>query len=208
VVSSLLTGGFMGCRRLIFPALLIAGLLVATPARAASISIDSLVVNQGDVLTLGIRVTDITDLFTFGFDLAFDPTVLQATSIVEGDFLSSAINTQDGGTFFGPGAISEGLVSFTLGSLFGPTQLGASGSGALAFITFQALTGGSTSLSLLNVFLLDSTGTGVEIPADILSGLVTVAPTSVPEPSTLGLLGIGLAVLARKRLRRHPQRRP
>lgn len=195
-------------RRLIIASLLfIAALLVAAPARAASITFESLVANQGDEFTLGIRVTDITDLFTFGFDLVFDPTILRATSIVEGDFLASGIDTQDGGTVFFPGEFSEGLLSLTLGSLFGPTQLGASGSGILAFITFQSLLGGDSNLALSNVFLLDSTGTGTEIPADIINGSVTVAPpTSVPEPSTLGLLGIGLAALARKRLRRNPRR--
>jgi PEP-CTERM motif/Cohesin domain len=195
-------------RRLIVPSLLfIAALLVAAPARAASITFESIVANQGDEFTLGIRVTEITDLFTFGFELVFDPTILRATSIVEGDFLASGIDTQDGGTVFFPGEISEGLLSLTLGSLLGPTQLGASGSGFLAFITFQALLGGDSNLALSNVSLYDSTGNATVIPADIVNGSVTVAtPTSVPEPSTLGLLGIGLAALARQRLRRNPQR--
>jgi Cohesin domain/PEP-CTERM motif len=196
-------------RRLLVATALGVALFVSSPARAASITFDSSLpspIAQGSQFQLAIRVLDIADLFTFGFDLSFDSTVLEATSIAEGDFLPSAVTDPLGGTFFIPGTIIPGLVSLTTSSLFGETQLGATGDGVLALITFRALADGDSGLSLLNVFLADSTiPAGNPIAADVINGVVRVAaPTPVPEPSTLGLVGIGLAALARRLRRKAP----
>jgi hypothetical protein len=67
---------------------------------------------------------------------------------------------------------------------------------ALAFVDFTAIGTGITALALSNVLLVDVGG--MEIPTDIVNGTVN----AVPEPSTLALLGIGLAAMARKKLKR------
>jgi PEP-CTERM motif len=77
------------------------------------------------------------------------------------------------------------------------------GSGILATITFQTLMAGNSGLQFANVFLFDSgSPEGTPIPVDLLPGDVTV--TAVPEPSTLVLVGLGLAALRRARKRRSP----
>ena len=115
---------------------------------------------------------DITELFTYSFDLTFDATILAATGISDGGFLSTAlIDSPDVGVTFIPGTISPGLITLTLASIFGPLeQGGATGSGALAFVTFQAIGVGTANLALANVLLLDSTFPAGQEIADVTLG--------------------------------------
>lgn len=153
---------------------------------AATIRIEpaSIVAPVGSPVDLNVEVTDVTDLYAFQFDLAFDPAVLSATSITEGAFLSSG-----GGTVFIPGAIDNalGTITFTAGTLLGSGP-GVSGSGFLAEIQFEALSAGTSSISVSNVVLLDSAS--ADITAVMEDGSVRIA---VPEPSSGLLLGFGLA---------------
>ncbi len=73
-------------------------------------------------------MTDVSDLYAFQFDLAFDPTILELQSISEGTFLPGA-----GSTNFFPGTIDNtgGTATATADSLVGAIP-GASGSGTLA----------------------------------------------------------------------------
>jgi hypothetical protein len=169
-------------------------LTISVAAAAPIVQIDpvSQLAVQGDSLSVDVIVSDVTDLYAFQFDLVFDPTLLQATSSSEGLFLPSG-----GTTFFVPGAIDNvnGIISFIADTLISPVP-GVTGSGDLAAISFTALASGTSILNLSNVLFLDSalneignlTATG---------GSVTIDPrsTPVPEPSTLGLLALGLIVL-------------
>ena len=208
----------------VLPALMLVLLFYSSPARAAVITVESLTVNPGDAFSLGIMVTDVTDLTSFNFDIAFDPTVLA----VSGTRLGPLFQADDRSTFFIPGAIpgdpnpyddgdpettddelvSPGFVLFTGGTIVDPSEgvdvpAGAMGVPVLAFLDFTVIGSGNTTVALSNVLLVDQGG-GV-IPTDIINGTVTVDDGSsqpVPEPSTLALLGVGLAVVARKRLKR------
>lgn len=190
-------------RRLLVPGLLVAGLLTASPASAAIITFGSLTVTQGSGFVVPILASGFTaddDLFTFSFDLSFDPTILEATAIREGEFLSSALTGPNGGTFFIPGEIvtGAGLVTLTLSSLF-EVEFGAVGGGVLGYIDFLTLGAGDAGLVLSQVLFFDSTfPEGGRIDATIVNGAVTVVgTTSVAEPSTLTILGLGLLALGR-----------
>jgi len=171
--------------------------LISLPSYAGTIYIapSPTTVLAGQTFTLGVNVTGITDLYAFQFDLAFNPAVISATGISEGPFLPGG-----GTTFFIPGSIDNvtGAITSTADVVIGAV-LGVSGNGTLAWIDFQALAVGTSSLDLSNLLFLDSTGSDITVTSQ--SGSVVVG-TAVPEPSTILLLVgglIGLAALARGR---------
>ncbi len=173
--------------------------LCARPVAAApilSIEPSTSTVNEGDTFFLDINITGVTDLAAFQFDVLYDdPTVLNANESIEGAFLP-----RGGSTFFIPGAvITPGNLSFTGDTLFGTDS--ASGDGTLARVSFTALSGGSSSISIGNLLLFDPQGG--EILADTQSARVDVSAsaTPVPEPTSVMLLGSGLVMAWRNRRR-------
>ena len=187
-------------------AAIVAGVFLATlfsiPAFADGVTILSIdpassTVNSGNSLTLDVNISDVTDLYGFGFDLSFDPGILSAVSIAESSFLSGA-----GTTFFIPGTIDNtaGTITFTADSLIGPGP-GVNGSGTLAILTLSGLITGSSNVNFSNVLLLDSNLNPID--ANTQSGTVTVtSSTSVPEPSTLVLLFAAMGFFSLKFVRK------
>ena len=108
----------------------------------------------GDTFTLDLNVENIHNLGGWQFDIAFDPTVLEAVEVNEGDFLK----TQGGATFFQRGTIQNrsgkiaGLSSARL------SEDGVSGIGTLLSVTFTAKSAGRTRLRLDNFQLAAITG--------------------------------------------------
>lgn len=173
-------------------------LFLPQSGHALSLTVDSATVGIGDTFSINLNVADALSLTSWQFDLAYDPTLLQANSVTEGTFLSSA-----GTTFFTPGVIDNttGLISLVSASfvdLFPP-----SGSGLLATVQFTALSSGLSPLTASNVFF-DWSDSGFTVT----NGSVCVTGgtacgggggTSVPEPSSLALLLIGGLTLWRAR---------
>jgi hypothetical protein len=194
----------------VFVLWLAASMLSAPPAEAVpiiSIGPSPTVVHIGDTFTLDVLIgetdpgpsDDVADLFAYQFSVSYDPSLLSATSVSEGSFLSSA-----GPTFFIPGVIDDvaGLITFSAATLLGPIA-GASGSGSLLRIEFTALALGTSAVTplfdaLSGDGLLDSALQPIE-PVSIEAGRVTVAPAPVPEPGMLLLLGVGFAALCARR---------
>ncbi len=111
-------------------------------------------VNVGDRFTLGLVVEDITNLAGWELDITFDPAVLQAVSVSEGDFLSQ----NNGQTFFQAGAINNTAGEIPGSALARISAGGISGTGTLLSITFEAKTIGEGNLRLHEVKLGDPSG--------------------------------------------------
>lgn len=152
------------------------------------------VVSVNQTFSLSVSVSNVSNLFAYQFSLRFDPTILSANSISEGSLLSGG-----GGTFFIPGTINNtaGTITLTANTLLGPVS-GISGSGILATFNFSSLAVGSSPSTIFDVTLLNSNLS--PIPASVQAGTVKVQ--SVPEPTTILLLGVGVVgIAARARLR-------
>jgi hypothetical protein len=160
--------------------------LVATPNPASA----------GSTVELDVRVADIADLYAYQFSLAFDPSVLRASSYGTGGFLSSAgAASSDGGAVDN----AAGTISFAYGSLLGAVP-GANGDGSLARFRFDIIGSGSatTTLNFGDVVFLDA---GLNDIA-VRYGPQTIAVSSVPEPSAYLMFGMGLAGIAALRRRK------
>jgi general secretion pathway protein D len=163
--------------------------VLLSPARTYADAVASLsvlspaTVSQGSTFVVKVNISGATDLFSFQFDLGFNPAVLQATSVItEGAFLPSG-----GATFFVPGTIDNtiGNVANNADTLLTAIS-GVNGAGTLVLFDFTALAPGISALTISNVFLFDSTLTAIN--STTTGGSVAV----IPEPSSLMLLGAGL----------------
>ena len=161
---------------------------------ALSVQPPTKTVGQGSSFTVDISITGVSDLYAWGFDLGFDPTLIAAIGITEGPFLATG-----GPTFFIPGIIDNvgGTISFNGDTLEGAIP-GVNGGGVLATASFIAVAQGTSPINLFNTSLLDSNLGGIQ--ADVTGGNVTV--TAVPEPATWLLLAAGLTALGILNLRR------
>jgi adhesin HecA-like repeat protein len=181
------------------------GLSVSIAHAQANLSIDpaTLTVSSGATFNVDVNVSNVTDLYGYEFDVTFTPTVLSAVASSEGSFL-----TAGGSTFFIPGTIdnSGGTVAATADTLLTAIS-GVSGSGTLATLTFDAIGGGTSPLTIQNVQLLNSNLNSILYGTTGGSVTVTSGTTKAPEidpasaMSGLALLLGALAVLRGRRLR-------
>ena len=173
----------------------------ALPAAAAtiiSLSPSSPSVALGDTFSVDVNVADVEDLFGFQFDFNFEESLFTPLGVTEGSFLSQGGSTE----FFAGINNGTGTIQFTLGLLLGEVP-GVSGSGRLATFAFAATGAGSAQFSLSELMLLDSQLGQFQSGATINAASVDVVASPVPEPASaasLMLMGIGLAIVARRRL--------
>ena len=116
-------------------------------------------IHLGETFTLDISAETVFDLAGWQFDIAFDPAVLEAISVSEGDFLK----TNSGTTFFQGGSIDNATGKITGLSAARLSAQGVSGTGTLLQVTLKAKSDGDTRLTLQN-FEFGAT-TGDLIPA-------------------------------------------
>ena len=116
-------------------------------------------IHTGDTFTLDIRAENITDLAGWQFDIAFDPTILEAVNVSEGDFLK----IDGGSTFFQGGSIDNAAGKVTGLSAAKLSTQGVSGTGVLVQVWLKAKSRGETELALQK-FQFGS-ATGDNIPA-------------------------------------------
>lgn len=160
-------------------------------ADAVSLSVDmiqggsinnSLSSTMGSSFNVDIILNDAVDFAGFEFDLEFNNSILNATSITSGNvfgldtfLLEEQININSIG-------FSETTFAITGLDIFSPT--------VLATISFDIVGAGTDILTLSNVVLSDSFG--FEISPVVLSNGSLTTP-SVPAPNILILIVLGLA---------------
>ncbi len=108
----------------------------------------------GDTFTLNLNAENITDLAGWQADITFDPNVLEAVEVTEGDFLKS----EGGDTFFQAGTIDN--TAGKIANLYSAriAESGVSSSGTLLSATFKAKAGGETQVTLENFEFISITG--------------------------------------------------
>ncbi len=151
------------------------GLVLVRPGSAprahstTTISVEPSVVRgiPGDSFEVDITVTDVVDLYTYGFELHYEPTVriLAAVTVVEGDFLGPITGEPEFSVEMLP---LEGIVK--VGDTLKGNVSGYSGSGVLATIRFKVWEAGECPLTLHNTRLLNSAMDGAlaEIAHDVV----------------------------------------
>ena len=101
-------------------------------------------IHTGDTFTLDILAEDVLDMAGWQFDIAFDPTVLEAVNVSEGDFLKTGGAT----TFFQGGSIDNAAGKITGLNSARLSAQGVTGTGTLLQVNFKAKSGGETELAL------------------------------------------------------------
>ena len=118
-----------------------------------SLSTDITPVHLDDTFSLLLNANDVADLAGWQTDISFDPDVLEAVAVSQGDFL----NVKIGDTFFLQGTIDNAagkIAGISTAKLKGS----GSGTGTLLLITFKAKAVGETRVTLSNFFAGSSGG--------------------------------------------------
>jgi hypothetical protein len=212
-------------RKLIAFGLLLGVLSLPAPAKAASITFASMDVTLGACPTPDCRFT--VDLLAAGFNdpiiglvlnFSFNPAVLSLLLPIEQGIAQGPFLLSGGQAGFDPRPLNDGDFQ-TITKFVAPDAPSISGSGILATLTFipNALATGNAGLTLLRdgifsdgtpfatAYVTESDPFGEPVRPDLESGIINIqSPQPVPEPSTLGLMGLGLAALARRLRRKTP----
>ena len=130
---------------------------VATPGVGYAFS--ETPIRVGDTFTLDIRSENVSDLAGWQFDIAFDPSILEAIDVSEGNFLK----TDGATTFFQSGRIDNAAGKITGLNTARLGERGANGSGTILQVKFKAKSEGETELAL-QTFVFGASG-GENIPA-------------------------------------------
>lgn len=162
---------------LLFSSLMI--VVRASDPTAVSINPASQTVSAGESVVVTVNCSPERPVKGFEFKLSFDPLILQATSVSEGNFFGGYT------TFFNPGTINNqaGTIINVYDLIVGPGNVTTNGS--FVSITFTAgSVSGTTALTLYGVQLTNETQ---YINVNVISGSVTVvggsAPPNNPPPN-------------------------
>ena len=117
---------------------------VATPGVGYTFSKSP--IHTDDTFVLDIGAEDVFDMAGWQFDIAFDPAILEAVSVSEGNFLK----TDGGTTFFQAGSIDNVAGKITGLSAARLSAQGVTGTGSVLQARFKAKSAGETDVVLQN----------------------------------------------------------
>jgi hypothetical protein len=103
-------------------------------------------VTEGQVVVLKVKAVNVSDLFAYGYELVYDPAVLQFQSVVPGTFLSEA-GAVDTSFQSGLKAGQEGRLLVAEARTVDP-KTGYSGSGEMFEVNFRVLAGAGTATTV------------------------------------------------------------
>lgn len=147
------------------------------------------VVTVGTIFDVEIHISGVSGLYAYDIDVDHAPAILDATGVTEGPFLASG-----GPTLFQGDDLANPVNA--LATLLGvPT--GVSGTGILFTIQYTALAAGISSLQFTFTDLVDDQFQ----PITVDLGGARIVVQAAPLPSTLLMLGFGLAAIAGLRRR-------
>jgi hypothetical protein len=155
---------------LLIAALFLPYIAFAGPATTVTVEPASKAVGTGETFTVDVAVNPDTDIAGMQFSLSFDPSIVTANDVTEGDLFSQG----GASTYFIAGIIDN--VAGTITGVFG--TIAAEGetvsqSGVFATISFTAGTAvGTSALDLTDVIVGDLQGQAVDI--EVTDGSVTV----------------------------------
>jgi len=129
----------------------------------------------GTAMTIGVVANGVTNLGAYQFGLTFDPSILSFVRVDNATFLGSTGRS----VVCAAPVISANSMQFSCATL-APTPAGPSGSGVLAFVTFQALAPGVSALALTNTIVL--TPSAAPIPVGLIGGAISVSAAATPTP--------------------------
>ena len=150
---------------------------VFAAAEEFSLSTQATQIGINKAFTLQLKTNNITDLAGWQADLVFDPDVLKANSVTEGDFLKQ----KGGRTHFRKGTINnqKGRISDISSARI--SQGGVDGEGVLLSVRFTAKAAGETRVSLRGFHAGSSAGQTVSSTSPDV--IITVGTRSTPTPT-------------------------
>ena len=150
---------------------------VLSPGTRLSLSTNATQIQTGDAFTVRLTAANMTDLAGWQTDIVFDPALLKANSVTEGNFLK-----QGGGrTFFRKGTINNKQGKIAGISAARTSQGGASGDGTLLSVRFTAHAEGQTRVVFRN--FRAGSNTGKSIPATPIEMTVIVGGQETTTPA-------------------------
>lgn len=137
----------------------------------------------GDTITVNVEVSNVSDLFSYGFEIDYDPSVLVLQSVLPASFLDESGSVA---TSFQSGLQNglEGTLLVAEARTIDP-KIGVSGSGTLFGVVFDVIGGSGQATDVTfgsESFVADSAG---DVGVNLVNGQVTPQSVSVNPVSNV-----------------------